>query len=717
MWKIRELQDKVTNMVMNYSEVESKVREATNDDTWGPHGSIMTEIAKYTFTYEHFPEVMSMLWKRMLQEKKNWRRVYKSLLLLSYLLRNGSERVVTSSRDHIYDMRQLEDYQHIDEHGRDQGINIRHKVKELIEIIQDDQRLRDERKKAKKSRDKYKGVSCDEVSRKYDYSDRYNAEPKNFDDAFNEFDDKTTKKSSFRKFRERTYSGNKDGDYKDDVSNKSDEEEGEDAFGKKERIPQKEESPVLKKAVRKVDLGAAATYAQVQRDQTRNSSGETTLREQAQPTQSSAGNELVDLFSSSESRPVASIPPFHSDPNRNSDGGVFGSFEGANHNNANDFADFSAFSEAKPASPNKDDFADFQSSAKAPQSAQNGDADLFQDFASASSSNQDLLSKPSMGANVSMPFQTQQAVNLQGMPTSMQPTIQPAMQTQNAGSNMLKTTSPMSGMMSNVPMMAGNQGGVPMMAGNQGGTPMMAGNQGGAPMMAGNQGGVPMMAGNQGGTPMMGGLSTMGGGNPSMGGQPMMMTGAPMMGGAGMMGGGQNMMGGGTMTPSPVMGNMMSSQQGMMSPQSSANVSKSSMTSNPTKNTQQVSSASSKLTTWSNSGVDISLDNLAPVSQKEKPHQPSMNQLYMQHTVPPQMSSPGMGYYGNTGGMQQTAMYGGNQMGMPMNMMGNGVGQMNMVSPPGMMNRNMMAQGGAVGMQQPGMVGANQNFGRVMQFK
>lgn len=169
---------------------------------------------------------------------------------------------------------------------------------------------------------------------------------------------------------------------------------------------------MLKKAVRKVDLGAAATYAQVQRDQNKTVVGETTLREQAQTTQSSAGNELFDLFSSTESRPVASIPPFHSDPNQKNDG-IFGSFEGANHNNANDFADFSAFSEAKPASPNNDDFADFQSSAKAPQTAQNGDADLFQDFASASSSNQDLLSNPGMGCNVSMPFQTQQAVNLQ----------------------------------------------------------------------------------------------------------------------------------------------------------------------------------------------------------------------------------------------------------------------------------------------------------------
>ena len=64
-------------MVMNYSEVESKVREATNDDQWGPHGSLMNEIAKFTFMYESFPEVMGMLWKRMLIEKKNWRRTYK----------------------------------------------------------------------------------------------------------------------------------------------------------------------------------------------------------------------------------------------------------------------------------------------------------------------------------------------------------------------------------------------------------------------------------------------------------------------------------------------------------------------------------------------------------------------------------------------------------------------------------------------------------------
>ncbi|XP_068572223.1 clathrin interactor 1-like [Cebidichthys violaceus] len=164
MWKVRELVDKATNVVMNYSEIESKVREATNDDPWGPSGQLMGEIAKSTFMYEQFPEVMNMLWTRMLKDnKKNWRRVYKALLLLAYLIRNGSERVVTSAREHIYDLRSLENYHLIDENGKDQGINVRQKVKEMVEFIQDDDRLREERKKAKKNKDKYIGVSSDSM--------------------------------------------------------------------------------------------------------------------------------------------------------------------------------------------------------------------------------------------------------------------------------------------------------------------------------------------------------------------------------------------------------------------------------------------------------------------------------------------------------------------------------------------------------------------------
>lgn len=50
-----------------------------------------------------------------------------------------------------------------DENGKDQGVNVRQKVKELVEFVQDDDRLREERKKAKKNKDKYIGVSSDSM--------------------------------------------------------------------------------------------------------------------------------------------------------------------------------------------------------------------------------------------------------------------------------------------------------------------------------------------------------------------------------------------------------------------------------------------------------------------------------------------------------------------------------------------------------------------------
>ncbi|CAG0920046.1 unnamed protein product [Notodromas monacha] len=200
MWKVRELADKVTNVVMNYTEIEAKVREATNDDSWGPTGSMLQELSTATFTYEQFPEVMGMLWKRMLQDnRKNWRRTYKALVVLAYLLRNGSERVVTSAREHIYDLRTLENYSFVDEQGKDQGINIRHKVKEMIDFIQDDDKLREERKKAKKNKDKYIGMSNDMMG-----FNRMNwgNEPSRNKDDFDTWDPKrvtsTTGKSNYR---------------------------------------------------------------------------------------------------------------------------------------------------------------------------------------------------------------------------------------------------------------------------------------------------------------------------------------------------------------------------------------------------------------------------------------------------------------------------------------------------------------------------------------
>lgn len=97
--------------------------------------------------------------------------IQQATLLLSYLVKNGSERVVTSAREHIYDLRSLENYTFVDENGKDQGINVRHKVRDLIEFINDDDRLREERKKAKKNKDKYIGMSSDAMGSMRSFDD------------------------------------------------------------------------------------------------------------------------------------------------------------------------------------------------------------------------------------------------------------------------------------------------------------------------------------------------------------------------------------------------------------------------------------------------------------------------------------------------------------------------------------------------------------------
>ena len=51
-------------------------------------------------------------------------------------------------------------------------ISVRHKVKELLEFVQDDGRLRDERKRARANRDKYIGMSNESSSYHYRTSDK-----------------------------------------------------------------------------------------------------------------------------------------------------------------------------------------------------------------------------------------------------------------------------------------------------------------------------------------------------------------------------------------------------------------------------------------------------------------------------------------------------------------------------------------------------------------
>ncbi|KAJ2919212.1 hypothetical protein MD484_g1273, partial [Candolleomyces efflorescens] len=150
------------NVVLNVSEMEAKVREATNEEPWGASGTLMSEIAQGTFNFAHFNEIMPCIYGRFMEkEARQWRQIYKALVLLEYLIKNGSERVVDDARSHISTIKMLRNFHYIDDKGKDEGINVRNRSKELVELLSDVEKIRSERRKAKANKNKYTGVGSD----------------------------------------------------------------------------------------------------------------------------------------------------------------------------------------------------------------------------------------------------------------------------------------------------------------------------------------------------------------------------------------------------------------------------------------------------------------------------------------------------------------------------------------------------------------------------
>nr|CAG8456608.1 7466_t:CDS:2 [Entrophospora candida] len=161
--------------------MEAKVREATNNEPWGASSTLMLEIAQATYNYQCFNEIMTTIYKRFTEkEARYWRQIYKALQLLEYLVKHGSERVVDDARAHIASIKVMKSFSYFDEKGKDQGLSgnykdgegcqlkwmteVRNRAKELSELLNDVEKIRAERKKARANRAKYTGVSSGSVS-------------------------------------------------------------------------------------------------------------------------------------------------------------------------------------------------------------------------------------------------------------------------------------------------------------------------------------------------------------------------------------------------------------------------------------------------------------------------------------------------------------------------------------------------------------------------
>lgn len=148
------LRRNLKNIAHNYSDAQKKVREATSNDPWGASSTLMTEIADLTYNVVAYTEIMQMIWKRLNDHGRNWRHVYKALVLLDYLIKTGSEKVAQQCKENIYAIQTLKDFQYVEE-GRDQGQNVRERAKQLVNLLKDDERLKSERARYLKAKERF----------------------------------------------------------------------------------------------------------------------------------------------------------------------------------------------------------------------------------------------------------------------------------------------------------------------------------------------------------------------------------------------------------------------------------------------------------------------------------------------------------------------------------------------------------------------------------
>lgn len=117
----------------------------------------MNEIARDTFDYEKFTVITMLMWEAMENQRPAaWRVVFKGLTLLEHLVKNGSERCVDDARNHGHTLRSLGNFNYY-EGTIDRGLGVREKTKQIMELLQDDERIREERQKARKLREKFGG--------------------------------------------------------------------------------------------------------------------------------------------------------------------------------------------------------------------------------------------------------------------------------------------------------------------------------------------------------------------------------------------------------------------------------------------------------------------------------------------------------------------------------------------------------------------------------
>ncbi|KAL6502005.1 hypothetical protein OROGR_027138 [Orobanche gracilis] len=155
---IREIKREVNLKVLKVPEIEQKVLDATDDEPWGPHGTVLAEIARATNKFMHGYECA------LDKIDGDWQEL--AFCLQEYLVAHGSERAVDDIIEHTFQISSLSSFEYVEPNGKDVGINVRKRAETIVALLNNKDKIQEVRNKAATNREKYVGLSSSGITYK-----------------------------------------------------------------------------------------------------------------------------------------------------------------------------------------------------------------------------------------------------------------------------------------------------------------------------------------------------------------------------------------------------------------------------------------------------------------------------------------------------------------------------------------------------------------------
>ncbi|CDK27818.1 unnamed protein product [Kuraishia capsulata CBS 1993] len=138
----------------SHGSFSKKVKDATNNDPWGPTGSTLNEISKGSSQIRNLQPLIKVISKRLSStDPKRWRKILKTLTLVLFVIQVGAIEFVNwckanqnlFSRFHRFEVTNGIDYHLTVAQEQEQTKNIRNKSDLIMSLLQDDSNLQTKR--------------------------------------------------------------------------------------------------------------------------------------------------------------------------------------------------------------------------------------------------------------------------------------------------------------------------------------------------------------------------------------------------------------------------------------------------------------------------------------------------------------------------------------------------------------------------------------------